>query len=210
MSIDEEYITKSFISGCHDGAGRTKITAPATTVVTDVLCGLSSKHDVAMRTVLERMIEKDSEIYEKVTQIVSDQEFQPTVYREFLNSLHTDKPLPFLPALAMCHLHKNMATSMITVYRPFFDELFRAMGIPPGSTEYNRICKGTIIRTTIKWVINALETLRLAYGIQYLKHFGNDKLIEIEHGKKNPLSTSSMILSEHIMSMKLVATRVRE
>ena len=125
--FDEE--VKTFVGGLDDGSGRRKVTNGATTVGNDVMCGISSIHETATYTVLERQAELDQGFYASVQTMVSDQEFMPTLHRKFFLNLHTEERIPFVLSFAMGRVHKNMVTSKFRFYKPIFDDLVKAQGV---------------------------------------------------------------------------------
>jgi hypothetical protein len=123
---DEEWteFLKQYRVGIDDGAGRHKALI-STTIVTDILTGVSSKNHEAAQTVLERAMERfgKDEWWQSVHMLVADQEFMPTFYRLFFTSLDTEEAMPLILMLAMGHGMKSIAVSMMTYYKSLFDPL---------------------------------------------------------------------------------------
>lgn len=171
-----EFIEK-FRPGADDGGGRHK-TIPSTTIIRDVLSGLSSKHHEAAAVILERVLERyGGEGLSRVITLVADQEFLPCFFRSYFASFHTDTRLPLLPMIAMGHGLKVLATSQLKYFSCIFDPLFKAQGIAIGSPAYNRIRNGRVIRDTVRWAVCSQEALRTALAIEFLQSQGHKKSI---------------------------------
>ena len=100
LSLEEEKLKMSnFVSGVNDNGRRQKID-PATTVITDVMSGVSSKHAESTRTVMERQMQKDPDFKKKVHNISTDQEFITSLFRQLFMSQHTGDKLPYIVGLA--------------------------------------------------------------------------------------------------------------
>jgi hypothetical protein len=162
----------NFVVGVDDQAGRHKSTV-TTTLVTGILTGVSSKNSEAAQSIL--LARKSGGT---VHTLMADQEFMPQFYRAFFGSLvNNQKKMPLILMLAMGHGLKSVAVSMLTYYASWFDLLFKAQGITVDSPKYNRIRKGRVIRDTIRWVVTALESLRVAFANKYLSEKGKSATI---------------------------------
>ncbi len=144
--LDE--VVADFTRGVDDGGGRKKgITN--TTLVTDVVKGLSSKDRECARQLLYRLANTIPDFSNGHHVISADQEFMPTFYRLIFASLKNDdnrKRLPFIPSIAMGHQLKNIAISILSCYKPYADELFRNQGFTIDSPKHQAILKGSNIR----------------------------------------------------------------
>ena len=128
--------------------------------------------------------------------LVADQEFMPHFYRAFFASLVANEgrqKMPLVLMLAFGHGLKSVAVSMLTFYSGIFDSLFKAQGISVGSPKYGRLRKGREIRETIRWVVNALETLRITFAHRYLKERGMTPCIETSTGRNKATDAVSSI-----------------
>ena len=192
-------LIKDFVRGVNDRGGREKVD-PATTLVTDIVKDLSSKNSEAAWEIMKRYMHTHSNFYELVHTCTSDQEFMPSLYRKLFLSLHPanqSKKLPLILPLAMGHAVKSMSCSMLACYRPFFDELFKAIGVKLNSPKHQRYLDGKHIKETVKFVIGAIETLRSAEAKLYLNENGNTQCIVCSDGKQR---SPRMILMESILS----------
>ena len=129
--------------------------------------------------------------------IVADQEFMPTIMKEFFSSLKTDSPLPIIPTLAVGHALKGLSVSMMSFYKCYFDPMLNAIGIKVDWPEYKVLCKGSVIRDTNRLVINFTEMLAYAAALQYLAEVGNEQRIGFELGET---STPNVILCTYFAS----------
>ena len=172
----------NFVVGKDDGGDRCKVTA-ATTVVTDIMTGVSSKHYEATETVYQRYVQSHPNFDGIVHTMITDQEFMPNLYRKLFMSLKSNKRQPLVLGLAMGHVLKCIVASMFTYYKPILDPLFKAQGIKIDSPAHGRILKGRNIRDSMKWMISAIETLRIAHAKLYLDAYGDDEMIDIGEGE---------------------------
>ncbi len=191
-----------FVSGRDDGGRRQKID-PCLTVITDLLSGVSSKHAEATRTVMDRQMQKDPKFHEKVHNISTDQEFITSLFSQLFMSHHSSarqNKKPYVIGVAWGHLHKNIVMSMFKYYSCILDELFRVKGVKVGGPAYNRIVKGRNIKASIKWMVNAIETLRMAQAKEYLDQVGDDCCIDVSKvEKKSP----NLIIAEALCDKHL-------
>ena len=174
-------LINQFVRGVDDKGGREKVD-PATTLVTDIIKDLSSKNSEAAWEILKRCMHIHDDFFDMVHTFTSDQEFMPHLYRKLFLSLHPDsksKKLPLVLPLAMGHAVKSMSCSMLACYRPFFDELFKGIGVKPNTPKHRRLLDGKHIKETVKFVIGSIETLRSAQAKQYLSENGDKNVSHV-------------------------------
>ena len=120
--------------------------------VIDVVQGVSSKHSEAAITLYHRFQDIVQIFKHQVITIFFVQEFSPSTFRIFFQSLkfeNKENRTPILPVLAIGHDIKNAYTGLLKSHAVPFDVLFRANGISIGSAEYGRYRNRRNIRQCI-------------------------------------------------------------
>lgn len=176
---DEAKFRDSWIPGVHDGGGREKGLS-STTIVREVVDGISSKHHETAAILLERIeayYGGDDDAFNHVITLVADQEFLPTMFNILFASLVTDDRVSLLPFLALGHANKSQAMAHLSYFSSVHDESFKAQGIAVGSPAYNRIRNGRNIRDTNRFTVCSMEALRAALAKKYFEERGECKVI---------------------------------
>ena len=196
----------NYIAGVDDGGGRDKKSVAASGLVTNLVTGVSSKsNSEASEAIFDRLVSLhggEEKFSEKVHVFMSDQEFMPSLFKKFFLSLssQSEDTIPLILILSTGHCMKSIAVSLLQYYSSFFDPILKAQGAPPGSTEYNRIRKGRVIRETVRRVITGTEAFRVSAVIRYLHEMGKVK------GILNPYNNKMMspmgILNLHFDLLK--------
>ena len=119
MDDFRQYADTEFVEGVDDGGGRKKGFA-ASTIIDDLLTDVSSKHDVGTDAVIDSMSRRfasDEEFRREVQPVCTDQEFLPRMYHRFFSSLKSDKPISFVPVVALGHAMKSVEITLQTHFQ---------------------------------------------------------------------------------------------